>query len=132
MAIADQAVILPAEAQWHSRRREKDLALAKSFEIYGQMLDVVTVWRAIQRKWHREKQADNSASVRTVRIHFPISRLYFHVKNSVHSSALWMRFDCLTVLQKNAPAMRAKPSQWMPWNYRETIARTEDSRTSPD
>jgi hypothetical protein len=29
------------------------------------------IWKPIQRKWHREKQANNSASLRAVRIHFP-------------------------------------------------------------
>jgi hypothetical protein len=31
-------------------------------------------------------------------------------------------FDYLTELQKNAEQVRTSPQQWMPWNYRETLA----------
>ena len=31
-------------------------------------------------------------------------------------------FDYLNELQRNAQAVAANPDQWMPWNYRETIA----------
>jgi len=39
-------------------------------------------------------------------------------------------FDYLTELQKHSTKLKTSPSQWMPWNYRETIARTEDRRKS--
>jgi transposase len=32
-------------------------------------------------------------------------------------------FDYLTELQKHASEVKINPSQWMPWNYRETVAR---------
>jgi transposase len=32
-------------------------------------------------------------------------------------------FDYLTELQRHARELEAKPSEWMPWNYRETLAR---------
>lgn len=31
-------------------------------------------------------------------------------------------FDYLTVLQRHAAALASQPEQWMPWNYRETLA----------
>jgi len=31
-------------------------------------------------------------------------------------------FDYLTALQRQAAALRAMPSAWMPWNYQETLA----------
>lgn len=31
-------------------------------------------------------------------------------------------FDYLQALQKNAPAVTARPAQWLPWNYREQLA----------
>ena len=31
-------------------------------------------------------------------------------------------FDYLTALQKHAAALSQRPAQWMPWNYRETLA----------
>jgi len=34
-------------------------------------------------------------------------------------------FDYLTELQRHAQALAASPSEWMPWNYREMLARTE-------
>jgi transposase len=33
-------------------------------------------------------------------------------------------FDYLTKLQRHAQKLAANPAQWMPWNYRETLART--------
>jgi hypothetical protein len=33
-------------------------------------------------------------------------------------------FQYLTELQRHAPQVAANPPQWMPWNYRETLART--------
>jgi hypothetical protein len=37
-------------------------------------------------------------------------------------------FDYLTELQKNAEAVRSTPREWMPWNYRETLAAGEGDR----
>ena len=33
-------------------------------------------------------------------------------------------FDYLNVLQRRAKEVAANPAEWMPWNYRETLART--------
>jgi len=33
------------------------------------------------------------------------------------------RFDYLTELQRRAPELKRKPSEWMPWNYGKTLAR---------
>ncbi|GAF89530.1 unnamed protein product [marine sediment metagenome] len=33
-------------------------------------------------------------------------------------------FDYLNVLQRRAEDVAANPAEWMPWNYRETLART--------
>jgi len=32
-------------------------------------------------------------------------------------------FDYLTELQRHADKLKHQPSEWMPWNYRETLAR---------
>ena len=43
-------------------------------------------------------------------------------------------FDYLTELQKHAEEVRSAPRQWMPWNYRETLAalgKTTDDRQLP-
>ena len=32
-------------------------------------------------------------------------------------------FDCLTELLRHAEELKRGPSEWMPWNYRETLAR---------
>lgn len=31
-------------------------------------------------------------------------------------------FDYLTELQRHAEELKQRPSEWMPWNYRETLA----------
>jgi hypothetical protein len=36
-------------------------------------------------------------------------------------------FDYLTTLQKNSSALFANPSQWLPWNYQDTLAATNNS-----
>jgi len=36
-------------------------------------------------------------------------------------------FDYLSALQKHSAAMSQSPEQWMPWNYRETLARIDSS-----
>jgi hypothetical protein len=32
-------------------------------------------------------------------------------------------FDCLTELLRHAEELKQSPSEWMPWNYRDTLAR---------
>jgi len=32
-------------------------------------------------------------------------------------------FDYLTELQRHASELAAKPAEWMPWNYRQTLER---------
>jgi len=34
-------------------------------------------------------------------------------------------FDYLMELQRHAGELAAKPAEWMPWNYRETLAHVE-------
>lgn len=36
-------------------------------------------------------------------------------------------FDYLNELQRNAQSVEANPDQWLPWNYRETLAARQDS-----
>jgi len=36
-------------------------------------------------------------------------------------------FDYLTELQRHAEQIKHRPSEWMPWNYRETLARIQAS-----
>ena len=33
-------------------------------------------------------------------------------------------FDSLTELQRHVQELAANPTEWMPWNYRETLARS--------
>ena len=61
----------------------------------------------------------------------------FTFSNAVTIAARWTRqildqggmaavvnpFDYLTELQRHAEELKQNPSEWMPWNYRETLAR---------
>jgi hypothetical protein len=38
-------------------------------------------------------------------------------------------FDYLTELQKLADQLRSAPQEWMPWNYRETLAELAEAAT---
>ena len=40
-------------------------------------------------------------------------------------------FDYLTELQQHTDALAACPERWMPWNYREVMARALTSRAAP-
>jgi hypothetical protein len=40
-------------------------------------------------------------------------------------------FDCLTQLQRHAEAFAACPRLWMPWDYREAMARALTARAVP-
>jgi transposase len=40
-------------------------------------------------------------------------------------------FDYLTQLQKHAKEVKNNPSQWMPWNYRDSVASAESGKTPP-
>lgn len=41
-------------------------------------------------------------------------------------------FDYLTELQRNAKAVAESPDDWLPWNYRDTLARMTKPEASPD
>ena len=38
-------------------------------------------------------------------------------------------FDYLTELQRHARQLETRPSEWMPWNYRESLARLKPTAT---
>ena len=40
-------------------------------------------------------------------------------------------FDYLIELQRHARELAARPAEWMPWNYRETLARTARVMMNP-
>src|SRR2546422_8193976 len=40
------------------------------------------------------------------------------------------RFEYLTALQRNAASVCERPGDWMPWNYRATLAGTQASRSA--
>lgn len=40
-------------------------------------------------------------------------------------------FDYLNELQRHAEALAAKPEEWMPWSYKETLARMRASQAAP-
>jgi hypothetical protein len=52
----------------------------------------------------------------------------------IHTSELVQAnpFDYLTELQKHAKDVRSNPSEWMPWNYRESIDRIEMAPSKSD
>lgn len=62
--------------------------------------------------------------------------LLYKNRNGAHMGDLFMSlihtcelngadpFDYLNQLQRNAEELKQAPSEWMPWNYRETLART--------
>ena len=39
-------------------------------------------------------------------------------------------FDYLTELQRHSEELKQSPSAWMPWNYRETLARLATSQAA--
>ncbi len=65
--------------------------------------------------------------------------LFYKTMNGAHVGDLFMSlihtcelnganpFDYLTELQRHAEELKRSPSEWMPWNYRETLARLATS-----
>ena len=63
------------------------------------------------------------------------SALFYKTRNGARVGDLFMSlihttelsgenpFDYLTELQRHAAALKENPSEWMPWNYRDTLAR---------
>jgi hypothetical protein len=61
--------------------------------------------------------------------------LFYRNLNGAHVGDLFMSlihtcqlcgitsFDYLVELQRHAKELAARPAEWMPWNYRETLAR---------
>jgi hypothetical protein len=61
--------------------------------------------------------------------------VFYKTLNGAHTGDLFMNlihtcelngahpFDYLTELQRHAAELRTRPSDWLPWNYRETLAR---------
>jgi transposase len=61
--------------------------------------------------------------------------LFYKTQNGAHVGDIFMSlistcqlsgadpFDYLTALHRNSPELSDHPQQWMPWNYRETLAR---------
>ena len=62
--------------------------------------------------------------------------LFYRNRNGAQISDLFMSlihtcelngadpFDYLTGLQRHTEELKQTPSEWLPWNYRETLART--------
>jgi len=60
--------------------------------------------------------------------------LFYRTLNGAHVGDIFMSlihtcqlndvdpFDCLTELQRHAAKLAARPENWMPWNYRESLA----------
>ena len=63
--------------------------------------------------------------------------LFYKTRNGARMGDLWMSlihtaewcganpFDYLTELQRHAEELKQTPSEWMPWNYRETLMRAD-------
>ena len=63
--------------------------------------------------------------------------LFYRTLNGAHVGDLFMSlihtcqlcgansFDYLVELQRHARELAARPAEWMPWNYRETLARPD-------
>ena len=70
------------------------------------------------------------------------SALFFKTENGARVGDLFMSlihtaelsginaFDYLLELQRHAKELKENPSEWMPWNYRQTLKRTADLRQS--
>ncbi len=68
--------------------------------------------------------------------------LFYKTSNGAHVGDLFMSaihtcelngvnaFEYLIDLQRHADALKETPDAWMPWNYRETLARASTSRSA--
>ena len=91
--------------------------LTRFLHVAGAPLDNNVVERALKRAIFHRKNA-----------------LFYKTPKGAHVGDLFMSaihtcelnganpFDYLTALQRQAAALHATPSAWMPWNYQETLA----------
>src|ERR1700676_1325562 len=75
------------------------------------------------RKWIPGPSKSGSESLQDVRLVAP--NLPSGGLSLIHSCELngANPFDYFTELQRHAEDLKGNPSEWMPWNYRETLAR---------
>lgn len=92
--------------------------LTRFLEVAGAPLDNNCVERALKKAIIHRKNS-----------------LFFKTENGAHVGDIFMSlihtcelggvdsFDYLTELQRHSDELAANPAEWMPWNYRETMAR---------
>jgi hypothetical protein len=100
--------------------------LTRFLQVAGAPLDNNLVERALKKAILHRKAA-----------------LFYKTLNGAHVGDLFMSaihtcelngvnaFEYLVALQHHADALKETPSAWMPWTYRETLARTRTSRPAP-
>jgi transposase len=85
--------------------------------VAGAPLDNNTVERALKKVVLHRK---NSLFYRTAK-GAAVGDLYMSIIQTCQLNKV-DPFDYLTKVQRNAPAVAANPSQWLPWTYKETLA----------
>jgi hypothetical protein len=54
-----------------------------------------------------------------------VSQQYLHADMALKEQALAPSLDYLTELQKHAGELAARPQDWMPWDYRQSLHRPD-------
>jgi len=73
------------------------------------------------RLWKRFRSRKNSLFYKTLH-GAQVGDLYMSLIHSCELNGA-NPFDYLSELLRHAEELKANPSEWMPWNYRETLAR---------
>ena len=63
----------------------------------------------------------------SLRLHITVCSPLIHTAELVGANP----FDYLTQIQKHAKEVKNNPSQWMPWNYSDSVASAESGKTPP-
>jgi hypothetical protein len=94
--------------------------LGRFLEVPGAPLDNNIVERALKLAILHRKNALYYRTVRGAQVGDLFMSLIQTARLSGENS-----FEYLTALQRNAAALRERPGDWMPWNYRSTLARVQ-------
>jgi hypothetical protein len=118
--------------QFKERRVEPNSGLGKAISYMKKH------WRKLTLFYRRARAPlDNNIAERALKkaILHRRNSLFFKTQNGARVGDLFMSlihtaelsgenpFDYLTELQRHSAALKKNPSEWMPWNYRETLAR---------
>ena len=127
-------------AQFDAKLIEPNSGLGQAFNYFLKRWDKFTVFLRVPGA-----PLDNNICERALKmaIRFRKASLFYRSERGARVGDIYMTlihtaelhgqnpFDYITELQRNHKAVRETPADWLPWNYKATLARFRLTRTAP-